>query len=214
MTNDTGPKTPAIFLRFPGGYCRPVEEDDVPYIYVWVNDPDIRPCLNRSIVEMIEDEQEWRKSLTKRREHNQVWMICLEGGTRVGTTGLHRINYKDGTATTGALFGNKEQQSKGIGQKAKMVILNHAFNVQNLRLVYSEVIGFNQRSIRYSERCGYKKIATLPDHIKFGDEYFDLIIMSVSRTDWLPLWEKFRQEHQIESFSEMLVRTMQPRKKD
>ena len=214
MINDKGPKTPAIFLRFPGGYCRPVEADDVPYIYIWVNDPDIRPFLNRILVELLEDEEEWRKGLSKRREYNQVWMICLDDGTRIGTIGLHRISYKDGTATTGACFGNKEHQSKGIGQKAKMVILNHAFNVLNLRLVYSNVLGFNQRSVRYSERCGYKVIATLPDDIRVGDEYYDCIIMSVSRAEWLPVWEKFRKEHQIESFTEMLERTMQPRKKD
>lgn len=214
MVDDKVQMTPAVFLRFPGGYCRPVEEGDVPYIYVWVNDPDIRPFLNRILLEMFEDEQEWRKGLSKRREHNQVWMVCLDDGTRVGTIGLHGINYKDGTATTGALFGNKEHQSKGIGQKAKMVILNHAFNVLNLRLIYSNVLGFNQRSVRYSERCGYKVIATLPNDIRIGDEFYDCIIMSVSRTEWLPVWEKFRVEHKIESFAEMLVRTMHPRKKD
>lgn len=213
MINTTVTLTPAVFLRFPGGYCRPVEITDAPYVYIWVNDPDIRPFLNRTDVEMLADEEDWIKSLSKRKHANQVWMICLEDGTRVGTIGLHSINYKDGTATTGAMFGNKELHSQGIGQKAKQVILNHAFNVLNLRQIYSNVLGFNLRSIRYSERCGYVKIASYPNDVKIGDQYFDSVVLMVTRETWLPYWEKFRKEHQIESFEETLARTMKPRQK-
>lgn len=133
---------------------------------------------------------------------------------RVGTIGLHNIDLRNGTVTTGAMFGNKELQGKGIGQKAKMAILAHAFNILNLRQVYSEVLGFNTRSIRYSGRCGYKVIARLPNHIRLGDKYFDHVIMVVTRSDWLPIWEKFRIEHQIESFEEILSRTMKKRDRE
>lgn len=211
MSEDTPKRPPAIHLKFPGGYCRPVELADAPYIYVWVNDPDVRIFLNRALIEMYEEEEDWIKNLHKRKQQHQVWMTCLDDSTRVGTIGLHNIDLRNGTATTGAMFGNKELQSKGIGQKAKMAILAHAFNVLNLRQVYSEVLGFNKRSMQYSERCGYKVIARLPNHIRLGDEYYDHMIMVVTREQWLPIWEKFRKEHQIESFEEMLARTMKKR---
>ncbi len=211
MSEDATKLPPAIHLKYPGGYCRPVEIMDALFIYIWVNDPDVRIFLNRTMIEMFEEEEDWIKNLHKRKQQNQVWMICLDDGTRVGTIGLHNIDFRNGTATTGAMFGNKELQGKGIGQKAKMAILAHVFNVLNLRQVYSDVLGFNTRSMRYSERCGYKVIARLPNHIRLGDEYFDHVIMVVTREEWLPLWEKFRKKHQIESFVEMLNRTMKPR---
>ncbi len=211
MSDEKSKLPPAIHLKFPGGYCRPVEMNDAPFIYIWVNDPDMRPYFNRHFIEMVEEEEEWIKNLHKRKHLNQVWMICLDDSTRLGTIGMHNIDLRNGTATTGAMFGNKEYQSKGIGQKAKMVILAHAFNMLNLRKIYSEVLGFNRRSIRYSERCGYKIVARLPDHVRLADVFYDHIIMVVNRDDWKPIWEKFRKEHQIESFEEMLARTMKKR---
>ena len=138
-------------------------------------------------------------------------VFAIKDSIRVGSMGLHSIDLRNGTATTGAMFGNKDCHSKGIGEKAKHLILNHAFNVLNLRQIYSEVLGFNQRSMLYSQKCGYKEVARLPNHIKLGDQFYDHVTMMVTRTQWLPIWEKFRTEHQLESFEEMLARTMKPR---
>lgn len=202
---------PAAHLKMSGIYCRPLEISDAPYFYVWVNDPDLRLYFDRYFVELLEEEEDWIKNLSKRKHQNQVWMICLEDGTRVGSMGLHSINLKNGTATTGAMFGNKECHSKGIGEKAKHLILNHAFNVLNLRQIYSELLSFNLRSRRYNEKCGYKEVALLPNHVRVGDQFFDHVTLMVTRESWLPIWEKFRTDHQIESFEEMLARTMIPR---
>lgn len=211
MTKDTPKLPPAAHLKMSGIYCRPLEMSDAPYFYVWVNDQDLRLYFDRYLVELIQEEEDWIKNLSKRKHQNQVWMICLEDGTRVGSMGLHSIDLKNGTATTGAMFGNKDCHNKGIGEKAKHLILNHAFNVLNLRQIYSCVLSFNLRSIRYSEKCGYKEVARLPNHVKVGDLFFDHVTLMVTRENWLPIWEKFRREHQIESFEEMLARTMKPR---
>ncbi len=211
MNEDTPKLPPAAHLRMSGIYCRPLEMSDAPYFYVWVNDPDLRPFFNRHFVELMEEEEDWIKNLSKRKHQNQVWMVCKEDGTRAGSMGLHNIDLRNGTATTGAMFGNKAIHSNGIGEKAKQLVLNHAFNVLNLRQIYSDVLSFNLRSIRYSEKCGYKEVARLPNHIKVGDQFFDHVTLMVTRTEWLPIWEKFRTEHQIESFEEMLARTMKKR---
>lgn len=65
MSDEKQQKLAAIFLRFPGGYCRPVEIEDMPLMYIWVNDPEIRPLLNRVLLEMLEDENEWLRGVCK-----------------------------------------------------------------------------------------------------------------------------------------------------
>ncbi|HMO78439.1 MAG TPA: GNAT family protein [Candidatus Paceibacterota bacterium] len=179
--------------------------NDVPTIYCWVNDPELRPYLNRSFPVHISEEEDWIKDLPKRKEHHQVWMIVVDG-IPIGTMGLHNINWQNRTATTGAMFGNKAYQNCGIGQQVKMMLLKHAFDRLNLRQIYSEVIGFNARSRAYSEKCGYHLIATLPDDIHYEGRFFDKLILRVRREDWLPLWERFREVHNIESLEEMLLR--------
>jgi RimJ/RimL family protein N-acetyltransferase len=208
MTNTTDSKpSPAVFFRLPiVGYMRPIEAEDASYLYLWVNNPDIRPYLNRSEMMMFEEEIDWAKDLPKRKHTNLVWMICSKGGERVGTMGLHGINWKDGTATTGAMFGNTAKQNQGIGQMSKMMLLNHAFNVLNLRQIYSGVISYNLRSRAYSEKCGYVHFATYPNDIVREGKYYDVWWLLVTRKTWEPLWQKFCEKHNLETFEQMLAR--------
>ncbi len=60
--------------------------------------------------------------------------------------GIHRINWKDRTATTGAVIGEKAYWDKGYGSEAKMLVLDYAFNMLNLRKICSQVLAFNKRS--------------------------------------------------------------------
>lgn len=95
-----------------------------------------------------------------------------------------------------------------------MVLLDHAFNRLNLELIESRALEFNTRSVRYSLACGYVQDAFLPGrHLIAGKRYGEYVL-SVTRTTWEPLWEKFRIEHGIESFEEMLAQTMKPVVKD
>jgi RimJ/RimL family protein N-acetyltransferase len=135
-----------------------------------------------------------------------VLMIETDNGAPVGTMGLHSIDHINGTATTGAMFGNTSQHNKGIGKMAKMVLLDYAFNILRLRQIYSEVISFNHRSRAYSEKCGYKLIATLPEMIWHNCQYYDKWILVVTMETWLPLWEKFQRDHNIETFAALLTR--------
>lgn len=198
---------PAIFFTLPnGGYLRPLETEDVPHLYRWVNNPEIRPYLNRTELEMFEEEADWIKGLAKRKHTNLVWMICTNDDERVGTMGLHGISWKDGTATTGAMFGNTAKQNQGIGQMAKMILLDYTFNVLNLRQIYSSVISYNLRSRAYSEKCGYVHFATYPNDFVRNGKFYDRWKLMVTRETWEPLWQTFCEQHHIETFEEMLAR--------
>ena len=196
---------PIVFFKLNNWIARPLELSDADALYRWINDPELRPYFSRSFIEMFSEEEDWIRNLPKRKEHNQVWMIEVDG-TPIGTMGLHNIHWQNRTATTGALFGEKAFHNQGIGQQVKMMLLKHAFDCLNLRQIYSQVIGFNERSRRYSEKCGYHVIATIPDDIHYNGRFYDKHIMRVRREDWLPLWERFCQDHQIESLEEMLTR--------
>jgi len=206
MTDET--KMPeAVFFKLPKGYrMRPLQVDDVPNVYLWVNDPETRPYHNRAVTESLIEEMEWIQGLHKRKQTNLVWMIIDEEGTKIGIMGLHNIGWKDGTATTGAIFGAEKHRNQGIGTLAKMALLNHAFNVLNLRLILSEAVSFNLRSINYSLKCGYVKIGSIPQWIFWEGQYYDHVMLLVTRQTWEPRWTQHKEEHQIETWDEMLAR--------
>jgi len=140
-------------------------------------------------------------------------MIVGVDGCRIGTMGLHNISWKDGTATTGAIFGSEKHRNQGIGTLAKMALLNHAFNVLNLRMILSEAISFNLRSINYSLKCGYVQIGSIPNWIYWEGQYYDYIMLTITKADFEIKWSQHTQKYNIKTFSNMLARHGQlPRK--
>lgn len=142
------------------------------------------------------DEEEWFEGISKRKEHEVVFAIMADG-KHIGMIGIHQINRKDGTAITGTMIGNKEYWGKGYGTEAKMLLLDFAFNTMNLRKICSSVIAFNERSYKYSLKCGYIEEGRRKlQNFRHG-KYWDEIFLAVFRDDWLPLWEKFKLDHNI-----------------
>ncbi len=183
----------SIFLKGKRVSLRPLLRSDVPFLLRWINNPEVYHYLSAYLPKMEADEEAWLDSLAKQKDTHIVLMILVED-VPIGTMGIHNINWKDRVATTGAMIGEKEYQGRGYGSEAKMILLNYAFNVLNLRKICSSVIEFNERSYRYNLKCGYTVEGRLREHVFKEGRYWDQILMAVFRDNWLPLWEKFKKE--------------------
>jgi RimJ/RimL family protein N-acetyltransferase len=182
-----------IFFRKGGRVVlRPLLINDYIILMKWINDPEVTQFLFAYLPIMEEDQKEWIESVRKQMSKQIVLMIVVDG-VPIGTMGIHNIDHRQGTATTGALIGEKACWGKGYGTEAKMLLLEYAFNTLNLRKIYSEVIAFNKRSYNYSLSCGYKEEGCLKDHHFVKGKYWDKIILSVVKKDFKPLWKKFKR---------------------
>ena len=213
MTEETKPAL-ATFLRFPGGAHVPIEPADAPLIYTGWNDPTQRHYFDRHEPKQLAQQVEWIAGLAKRSETSQVFKQVLDTGEIIGTMGIHDVDMKNRTATTGSMMFNSAFWGKGFGHKAKLVLLDHAFNRMNLELIDSFVLEYNTRSLRYCLSCGYVIDGFLPGRHLIEGKRYGRHVLSITRATFEPVWEKFRKEHQIESFEEMLERTMRPHKND
>jgi RimJ/RimL family protein N-acetyltransferase len=184
-----------IFFRKGGRVVlRPLFVNDYLIITKWINDPKVTQFLSAYLPAMEEDEKEWIERV-RREMSKQVVVMILVDGVPIGTMGLHNIDHRQCTATSGALIGEKSYWGKGYGTEAKKLLLEYAFNTLNLRKVYSEVIAFNERSINYSLTCGYKEEARLKKHYFAKGKCWDQIILSVTKEDFKPLWKKFKNKN-------------------
>ena len=187
-----------VFLNGPGIYLRPPDESDLPHFVRWMNDPEVRIYLQNQTPMMLLAEKEWFGELPKRMKTDVILVLVDKTNDKpVGTFGVHGIDHRNGTATTGACIGEKEYWSKGFGTRAKMLILKHAFHTLNLRKIYSRVFDFNERSQRYSKKCGYIEEAILKEDVFIDGSYHDLHFLSVYRTNWEPLWKKFLDSNSL-----------------
>lgn len=172
----------------------PLELTDAPVIYRGINNPDAYSFLLNTDPKGLGFEEEWIKSKQKPSDTDITVGICTLEGVLIGIMGLHRISHLHGTATTGSVIFDELYRNQGYGTDAKMVLLDYAFNMLGLHLIASTVIGFNNRSAAYSQKCGYKIEAKLRSRFyRFGERH-DEIILSVVRDEWLPLWEEYKKD--------------------
>ena len=165
----------------------------MPQIVRWINDPEVRNFLNAHLPQSEQDEERWLENLSKNKDTDLVLVIETTEGRVIGLMGLHKINWRDRVAITGALIGEKEYWGKGFGSDAKITLLNYAFNVLNLRKICSGVISYNKRSLQYSIKCGYKEEGILKEHIFRNGQYWDVIQLAIFREDFISVWEEYQQ---------------------
>lgn len=190
MQNETSEKR-VVFLRGFKVTMRPVEMSDVEQLQIWVNDPDVRIFLGRYLPMSLADEKKWIESLVQNKQH--IVFVIEVDGQAIGTMGLHNINWRDRTATTGTMIGGKQHQSKGYGTDAKMVLLQYAFDELGLRKIKSEVLVTNERSRRCLERCGYKIEGTHPGEVFKNGKYQAMNSFGVFRSDWMKQFRKYQR---------------------
>ena len=185
-----------VFLQGRRVYLRPILRKDIPNIVRWINNTEVTRFLATYLPMMEADEEQWLDDLPKKKVTDLVFVIVVaEGDRAIGVMGLHKINGKDRTATTGAIIGEKEYWGKGYGTEAKMLLLHYAFNTLNLRKICSSFISFNRRSHAYQLKCGYVEEGRLRRQIYRNGRYWDEVLMAVFKKDWLPLWRKYKREY-------------------
>lgn len=162
----------------------------------WLNDTSLTQYLAAgSFPQYHGNENEWFENSIKNCHEKIVLAIYKKDLNEfIGIMGLEKINFINRTATTGSFIGEEENRNQGYGHDAKMILLNYAFNRLNLHKVYASAIAFNQRSIKFNQRCGYKIEGTLKQHIFANGQYYDQVLLAVFAEDFNPLWQKYLNE--------------------
>jgi diamine N-acetyltransferase len=179
-----------VFLKGHKVILRPVEESDLPNMHRWINDPEVSRGLLQFMPMSMTAEREWLERI--RKELNGVLLaIETHAGRHIGTMGMHGLSWRDGTAFTGTLIGEKDCWGQGYATDAKMQMLHLAFHTMNLRKIYSSAIEFNTASWRYNLKCGYREEGRRRLQFYRDGQYWDEILLACFREEWEPLWERY-----------------------
>ena len=183
---------PIVFLEGKRLYLRPIESSDIPALCRYINDPEVRCYLSNNYPISLLAEQKYTEKKMEMSDSEVILAICLKKGDRfIGVMGLHKIDYINRTATTGAMIGEKSEWNKGYGQEAKNLLLTYAFNTLNLRKISSAAIAANKRSIQHNIKCGYKLEGVMKKEFFKSGRYYDKVILSVFKSDWA----KFKKQN-------------------
>ncbi|MCZ7583152.1 MAG: GNAT family N-acetyltransferase [Deltaproteobacteria bacterium] len=165
-------------------YLRLLEPEDTDRCARWINDPEVNYGL---ISEQLHfnrvREREWIDGLY-RDDTSITFGICLKAdGRHIGNIGLNLIDRVSRTAHFGILIGEKDEWGKGYATEATKLVVEYAFNVQNLQRVELVVFEFNERAHACYKKAGFVEEGRLRRKRYKRGKYYDEILMAILRDE-------------------------------
>ncbi|MBW7905722.1 MAG: GNAT family N-acetyltransferase [Phycisphaerae bacterium] len=150
----------------------------------WMNDPDLTAWMLSGDYPLTRvGEEEFFARVSRPNAEDVVFAVETLDGRHIGLTGLHRIDHRHGTALTGSLIGLRELWGQGYGTDMIRARTHYATNVLGLRLLWSEVMVGNDRSLRALLRAGYREAGRIPGFYWKRGAYRDKIMLYLRRDD-------------------------------
>jgi RimJ/RimL family protein N-acetyltransferase len=132
----------------------------------WENDPALIPFIrpNRDLAALGVRETVTLKDLEQRLEHNQIFLIYLDGRL-IGSMDYqidprHLYKKEPGTAWIGIVIGEESGRGKGVGVPA-IEYLEQQIKTQGLKRIELGVFEFNAKAIRLYQKLGYQEFARI-----------------------------------------------------
>lgn len=156
--------------------------------YRWVNDPAVTGSLMigwKPVGRLAQ--REWFDRAERGGGRDVMFAIELLDGTHIGNSGLHGLDMRNGTATTGTLIGAVGEWGKGYGTEASQLRAWYSFEVLGLRMLKSGFFAGNEGSRRMQEKVGYVVAGVFPEEIWKEGRYVDHVVTYLSRERWFEL---------------------------
>jgi RimJ/RimL family protein N-acetyltransferase len=165
----------------------PIDEERHLDNYVrWLNDPEVTAWLligDHPLTRLAE--KQWFDRAATTGPENVYFAIETLDGRHLGTSGIHDIDHRHGTCTTGSFIGEKSEWGKGYGSDAAEVRARYCFEVLGLRTMFTSFLDGNERSRRMSEQVGYRECGRLPKKWWKRGAFRDEVLMVLDRETWL-----------------------------
>lgn len=165
-------------------YLSVMHTDDAEQYVKWLSDRSVTDNLGNTVnIQSVEQEKDWILNAGKNGDVN---FAIVEKGTDklLGNCSLFNIDRINRRATIGIFIGEENKRSKGYGSDALNLILNYAFNFQNMHNVNLEVFSFNKMAINCYKKVGFKEYGTRHEAYFLDGKYHDIILMEILEYDY------------------------------
>lgn len=173
-----------VFLPGRNILLGPVDAADAPLYARWVNDPRVRPFLNRPVPHTAEEELQRVRSLIGAADAVGFSVRLRQDERLIGRTAIRSIHPVNRSGIFTIFLGDPDIWSRGYGTEATALTTMYALDVLNLHRLELEVFAYNGRAVRTYEKLGFRREGTRRE-AKFHDgAYHDAILMAIVAGDW------------------------------
>lgn len=162
------------------GHLRPLEDEDLELVLQWRNSDRVRFNMFSTHVITKEEHRNWYLNL----DFNTCRYLVFECLHRpVGLVNFTKIGQYNDRCDWGFYLGETDVPP-GTGLLMGYLGIEYAFTVLNIRKLCSQVLGNNERSLRYHHKLGFKEEGRLLKHHLLNGIYVDVIMMALFKDDW------------------------------
>jgi RimJ/RimL family protein N-acetyltransferase len=150
---------------------------------VWLNDPEVTEwtLIGDWPLTRLAEEDFFDRAM-RETEKDLFFAVETLAGEHIGFSGLHRIDWRNGVATTGTILGRRDLWGQGFGTDASRLRARHAFETLGLRMLLSEAMADNAGSLRMLAKTGYREVGRIPRRIWKRGAFRDVVLLALERS--------------------------------
>ena len=161
---------------------RNLEQKDLNLIRYWRNQEYVRSAMLTDHIISEEEHQNWFVSIAG---NNQcIYQIVAYKDADIGVSCIKEIDRKNDTCLWGFYLGDPFARP-GIGAALEYLSLDYIFETLQMRKVWVEVLISNQNALSMNKSFGFQEDGRLRAHVLKGEDFEDVIILSIFRCDWV-----------------------------
>ena len=169
---------------------RPIEKDDLEVLRQLHNDQ--TTFLNLLNIDLADEnaQLEWWENLYKKQDDKRFAIVKANNPKEViGRLRIQNINFLHNNCEIGLDILPK-YRGQGYGYKSYMMVLEFLFLHYNMNMVYLKVADFNPDAKKLYLKVGFKETGRLPQFYYRYGKYWDYIIMSMTKKEYLKSSDK------------------------
>jgi UDP-4-amino-4,6-dideoxy-N-acetyl-beta-L-altrosamine N-acetyltransferase len=171
---------------------RPMTIADADQVLAWRNDREVARYMIDDRPIAPDDHESWMHAVLA-SSACRYWIIEAERRA-VGLAHLGDINLTHRRCAWGFYVGDVAVRGHGIAPTALSQLLDIAFADFGLERLTAEVIAWNERSLALHERIGFTREGLLRAHVHRDDGIYDVVLLSMLRSEWEARYGNRRSE--------------------
>ncbi|WP_435196643.1 GNAT family N-acetyltransferase [Natronomonas sp. EA1] len=163
---------------------RVYEEEDIPTVTAWMNDPEVRRYYRGPEAFSVDSsEDHYEKHVVKGDNPPSFIVTPVDGDEPVGFVSISRIDHHEGTGWFAALV-DPAHQGEGYATAATQLLCEYAFGELRVAKLRTAVFAPNEPSQRVLEKLGFRREAVEREAKFIDGERVDAIRFGQLRDEW------------------------------
>jgi RimJ/RimL family protein N-acetyltransferase len=163
---------------------RAIEEEDLPLLHQWANDPDLQDLLGDI---HFPSSMDFHRDWFQRQKNDQLNKRFAVDAPEIGLIGISsviEIDWRNRHAYHGLMLGSNAVRSKGYGTDAVMTTMRYAFDELNLERLNGGRIEYNEISGVFYKKLGWEDEGLIRNYFFRKGRYWNRIVTGVVKEDY------------------------------